>query len=174
MPISRTPGRLLALLLAVLACAAAQADAADTEAEAMVIDLMHYTVSDLRTGEPSTLDVFRGKPTVLLIFEPGCRYCARQSRILNRMLATCDNLQAVGLGFNGSRRRLLDFQDDLSPDFPAFMAEAELVYDMGEIVITPVLMLADSAGHYELHLLGLRDRDALAPLVNALGAGCPT
>lgn len=136
------------------------------------IDLMHYQVSDLRTGEESSLESLRGKPTVLLLFEPGCMYCSRQSRILNAMLKECENLQAVALGFNAPRRRMLDYQDELRPDFPAYMAGADLAYDMGEIVITSVILMADAAGFYELHLLGLQDRERLTSLLNPLGAGC--
>src|SRR5210317_819288 len=73
---------------------------------AVDIDLMHYAVADLQTGESTSLEQFRGKPTILLIFEPGCRYCARQARILNGMLDNCSDFQAVAIGLNGSRRNL--------------------------------------------------------------------
>jgi hypothetical protein len=166
MPI-KTLTTLVLVLLAFLGSTALQASA-----EPAGIDLLHYKVSDLRTGEESTLQPFLGKPTVLLLFEPGCMYCARQTRILNAMIKECANLQAVALGFNAPRRRMLDYQDDLRPDFPAYMAGADLAYDMGEIVITPVMLLADANGYYQLHLLGLQDRERLESLLNPLGAGC--
>lgn len=137
------------------------------------IGLLHYPVIDLRTGETGTLESFRGAPTVLLVFEPGCRFCARQSRILNAMLDECTNLNAVAVGVNGSRRRLLDDLEMLRPAFPAFAAGDELAYDLGEIVITPVMLVADAAGNYTLHLLGLQDRDTLGGIFNQLGGGCP-
>lgn len=139
---------------------------------AVEIDIMHYTLHDLHTGEPVALDDFRGKPTFLLVFEPGCRYCARQSRIFNRMLESCDSFQVIAVGVNGSRRSLLDDLDMLRPRFPAVMADAELSYDLGEIVITPVMMLADAKGNYELHLLGLQDSERILSVLGEVDIDC--
>jgi len=142
-------------------------------AHAVEIDLMHYAVNDLRTGEETQLDAFRGKPTFLLVFEPGCIYCARQSRIFNRMLETCDSFQVVAIGVNGTRRRLLDDLDMLQPRFPAFMAGEEFAYELGEVVITPVMLLADARGNYELHLLGLQDSERLLSILGLVDSTCP-
>jgi hypothetical protein len=97
------------------------------------------------TGRQALAQVADG-PLLLMLFEPACGWCLRQSRAINTLLGECPQLAAVAVGVDGSRRDLRDSVRRYRADFPAFEASAELLGALGDIEGTPFTLIADAGG----------------------------
>jgi len=118
-------------------------------AEAVSPDILGYQHENLLTGEVETLERMRGKSSFLLFFQPACKWCLRQSRVLDSLLLSCPGqLNAAALGVHGSRHELKREVRKTHPDFPAYMAGEGLLNELNGIPATPIMLLADAQGAY--------------------------
>jgi thioredoxin-related protein len=143
-----------------------------TSSIAEPIDLLHYELSDLRTGEAVDLAQFRGYPVLILLFEPDCGYCVRQAREINALLSQCTEIRPVAVGINGNRQHLREHVFSMQPDFPALMANRDLLQDLGEVQATPLMLLSDDKGYYHLHMVGLQEKETLRAVIGELLPDC--
>jgi thioredoxin-related protein len=155
--------RLCSLLMLLAVCISGNAEP---------IDLLQYRLTDLRSGAEVDLDRFRGQPVLILLFEPDCGYCVRQAREVNALLAQCSEIKPLAVGINGNRQHLREHVFSMRPDFPALMANPDLLRDLGEVQATPLMLLSDDKGYYHLHMVGLQDRETLRGVIGQLLPDC--
>jgi hypothetical protein len=133
-------------------------------AAALPANLLHYQLHSLDTAANVDLQQHAGKPGVFILFEPGCAWCLKQVRVLNRMLESCDSLQALAVGINGDRRGYLDTLAKLHPQFPAYEISKEMLDDLGgskAIPATPTMLYVDAGGEFVTWSVGYLKEEML-------------
>ncbi len=157
-PFSRVIAKLWLCLPALLLWAA------PVVVPAQSVDLLKYTLQSLdEVATEHDLDQYTGKPTILIFFEPECSWCLRQTRVLNELVASCENFQAIAIGVNGTRRALQNTLRRLRAEFPAYQISRTLQEDIGEVEATPLMLLADDTGAFVTHMRGYQRTEVLVP-----------
>lgn len=111
--------------------------------------LLTYDLKSLEEPEIRSLTRYRGKPIVMVFFQPDCNWCAKQIRAINELHEQCQgDFGAIAIGVSGSRSELRSELRRLRPDFPAYQASPHLIEQMGGVETTPVLLLGDSDGRF--------------------------
>lgn len=134
--------------------------------------LLAFELRSLQEPEVHSLTQYRGKPIVMVFFQPDCEWCAKQIRAINELHEQChDRIEAIAIGVGGSRSDLRSELRRLRPDFPAYQASPQLIEQMGGVTTTPVLLLGDSDGRFVDWASGYVRIAALRDLVNESGDG---
>lgn len=136
--------------------------------------LFDFRLGDLRSGEIRTLEGYRGTPTFLVFFEPGCPWCVKQMRALEELGAACPGrIQTLTAGVHGNLpeyRRLIRMA---GTDHPAFVASDRLVAAIGGVPATPYTLFLDRKGQPTHRLRGLVPAPELRTWLAAQGIRCP-
>lgn len=149
--------RLLVFLLTAASAVTAIADGPD---------ILSFEHENLRSGQTETLDTLRGEPSFLLFFQPDCKWCLKQSRVLDRLLDSCPGkLNAAALGVHGNRHELKKELRRLRPGFSAFRTGAEMFRELQGVPATPVMLLADSAGNFKQSFRGFLPAEELTRIL---------
>lgn len=139
---------------------------------AVSADLMHYELRSLdQAATEHALDRYRGKPTLMIFFEPECAWCLRQMRVLNKLVDECDNFQALAIGANGSRAALRDTLNRMRPDFPSYQISRQLEADIGKVETTPLMLVADEQGEFVTYMRGYQKEEILVPALQEFVPG---
>ncbi len=152
-----TVSSLAALLTCAVAVTAAQGP-----------DLLAYELKRLDTVATEDLKQFRGKPVLMMFFEPDCTWCLRQAREIEQVTKRCNGVQSIVVGANGSRTALKMWLRRMAVDAPAYQISKRLSQDIGGVATTPITLVADATGAYQGFLRGYKKIDEL---VAALPAG---
>lgn len=110
---------------------------------ASMYDFRHQ---DLRTGQIQTLAGYRGHDTLLLFFEPQCRWCARQAKVLQQLKQQCPNLKQVAMGINGNLPALRQALFSLGISSRGFKPDPAMLVQLGGIPATPVMLVMNAQG----------------------------
>lgn len=149
--------------------------AAQIRADSVAPSLLDYELRSLAAPDVHSLLRYRGKPVLMVFFEPECTWCFRQVRAINALGKGCaGTFTALAVGVNGSRESLRKELRRLKPDFPAYQASAELMASLGGVPATPLTLLGDTRGGYLSWLSGYAPEDRLADFMRTGGASCPT
>jgi len=162
---------LLALLIAALAGGVGAAERAD-----VAPSLLAYELKRLDVPEREALGRYRGRPVLMVFFEPECNWCFRQVRAVHALQERCPgNFQALAVGVNASRSGLKKELRRLRLDFPAFEASPALLESIGGgVPATPFTLIGDATGAYLGWTRGYLPEDALESFLLARGiAACP-
>lgn len=154
----RTRHGLLAILLVL--------GAALTSVNASTPDILSFEHENLRNGQVEALEQLRGKTSFLLFFQPDCKWCLKQSRVLDRLLKTCPGrLNAAALGVHGSRHALKKELRRLRPGFPAYKTGVTMISELQGVPATPVMLLADERGTFTQSFRGYLPADELSRIL---------
>ena len=149
------------LLLAVAGPAAAE----DASAS-----LLGFELRSLEAPEYHSLERYRGKPVLMVFFQPDCTWCQRQFRAINELAETCDYaFEAMAVGFRGNRGELRKELRRLRPEFPAYQASPALMDSIGSIDATPLILIGDSSGKLVTWLRGYIPSDELVVSLQQAG-----
>lgn len=132
------------------------------------LDILVYEHENLRSGQVEALDSLRGKPSLLLFFQPGCKWCYRQARGLEQLQEVCpDRINVAALGVFGNRHELKKELKRLRPAFPAFKAGKDMLSDLDGVPATPVMLLADHNGGFKEVFSGYIPKEDLQEYLEA-------
>lgn len=127
---------LLALLLFLGVPSAAQATA--------TLDAVQ--LRSLEDGTAHGFAAYKGRPVLLMVFEPECNWCLKQVAALNELAVRCgDRLPALGVGVRGDRQSLKAEIRRTGPEFPTYQANAGLLELLGEVPATPITYVLDES-----------------------------
>lgn len=132
------------------------------------IDLHQYSLRPLQAGNSRSYTELRGQVDLLLLFEPECVWCVRQTRVVNALQQDCPAFAAAGIGVNASRRSLLKSVQQLRPEFSTFQISVPLQRDLGEVPGTPLMIYLDQQGMFKTYSRGYLPRERLEPLLMRL------
>ena len=141
---------------------------------AVALELLGFEHQSLTDGNITNLEHLRGKPTLMMFYEPDCPWCFKQGRAFNQLLDHCgQELQIVALGTHGDKTRLKRELWKMKPDFPGFIAGQEMLQSVGQLPATPITLIADKNGHFLSYMRGYIKLDTLEPLLQqAFGLKC--
>lgn len=109
--------------------------------------LLSYTHIDLTNAEEIQLQSSTHGVSALMFFEPECSWCFKQIKVINSYLSKHDDtINVIGLGVNGNRQQLKKESWRLRPEFPVYMADPQLLKDLGQVKATPLTLLLDNNG----------------------------
>lgn len=153
---------MLAGVLALWACSASSTSS-----------LFGYQLRSLEAPVTDSLDAYRGKPVIMLFFQPECSWCLKQVRAVNRLPADCRaSFNALAIGVNGDRKALKQELRRLRPDFPAYQANPALLDAIGGVPATPFALLGDANGEFHNWMRGYIPQSRLVDSLAELGADC--
>lgn len=157
--------QLLTFWLAVLAVAPATGEEASPS-------LLAYNLKSLQDPEIHALDIYEGKPVVMVFFQPNCNWCAKQIDAINDLSKQCSHkFEAIAVGIGGNRTELRKELRRLRPDFPAYQASPRLIAEMGGVIATPIILLGDARGEFRNWTRGFVPGEDLKKLVVAIDPG---
>jgi hypothetical protein len=137
--------------------------------------LFDFRLGDLRSGEIRSLEGYRGTPSFLVFFEPGCPWCVKQMRALEELGAACPGrIQTLTAGVHGNLpeyRRLIRVA---GTEHPAFVASDRLVAAIGGVPATPYTLFLDRKGRPTHRLRGLVPAPELRTWLAEQGIRCPS
>ncbi|MCL2913552.1 redoxin domain-containing protein [Shewanella corallii] len=141
---------------------------------AVALELLGFEHQSLSDGSISNLKHLKGKPTLLMFYEPDCPWCFKQGRAFNKLLSHCgEELQIVALGTHGDKASLKRELWKMKPDFPGFIAGQEMINSVGNLPATPMTLVADSNGEFISYMRGYIKLETLEPLLKKqLGLIC--
>jgi len=117
------------------------------------------------------LEDYRGHVLLLSFFEPGCAWCYRQLRTLERLQARCgQGLRPIAVGINGRNDALRRELRRAQVTFPGTRASAALLALTGEVPATPWTLVMTPDGELAATLRGFVRE---APLAAAFPERCP-
>ena len=129
--------------------------AGPASAETGSASLLAFELRSLEEPEVHSLSQYRGKPLLMVFFQPECSWCLRQFKTINELSEACDHtFGAIAVGFRGNRSELRSEVRRLRPDFPAYQASPLLLESVGEIDATPLILVGDSTGAFVTWLQG--------------------
>ncbi|HBR98370.1 MAG TPA: hypothetical protein DD979_13490 [Gammaproteobacteria bacterium] len=124
---------------------------------------LDYSLKNLRSSQTESLLAYAQQPVAVVFFEPRCRWCLKQMRVLEALSEQC-RVQPMAIGLNGSVRDLREVLGRSGTVFPAFMASSRLLADIGGVPATPItVVIADGAQTKAVR--GFRSADDLRPLL---------
>ena len=164
--VSEGPGKRWRVTAGLLACFVFGGSRAAEDS-----DLLAYTLPALtESAPPLDLATLRGRPVVLLFFEPGCHWCLKQMEVLSE-LAKPYNLRVVAVGVHGTPRELRRWAGRSASSFPLTIATPELLDAVRGIPATPYLLMTDERGRLTRRFRGFANcttlQLVLEPIVNA-------
>ena len=146
-----------------------------TSAQGSALNLLQYQHENLRSGQLESLTDHNGDINLMMFFEPNCAWCYKQIKAFNQISTQCRQVSITALGINGKRHQLKKDLWRLKPQFPAFIANAGMIAEIGAIPATPITLIIDKQGHYIDHLRGYISSDkVLAQLSTQYGINCET
>lgn len=167
-PVIQSPrtGLLTLLLLTLMLWAIAP--------RATALELLGFKHQSLADGSVTNLEHLKGKPTLIMFYEPDCPWCFKQGKAFNQLLSHCgQELQIVALGTHGDKASLKRELWKMKPDFPGFIAGPEILDSIGELPATPMTLIADAQGEFLSYMRGYIKSDTLEPLLKKqLGLIC--
>ncbi len=135
--------------------------------------LLDFELRSLEQPGRQSLSQYQGAPVLMMFFEPGCSWCYRQFKVLDKLHNECPGINSLAVGVNGSRRDLLAEYQRIKPAFPAYQASGRLLTAIGGVPATPFTLITDSQGQPLGWLRGYMPEDELRPLlVKQLGLEC--
>ena len=67
--------------------------------------LLGFELRSLQAPEVHSLERYRGRPLLMVFFQPECTWCLRQFKAINQLSKSCESgFEAVAIGFRGNRR----------------------------------------------------------------------
>lgn len=111
------------------------------------------------------LTQFRNKPMVMSFFMPNCKWCKKQHKSLKNIQKTCPNAQVVMLGVQGNYQQLKKELHKDRNQFPAYMANKEIVQAIGSKSPVPFTLVFDSQGRLAFKTTGYMPQAKLTALM---------
>ena len=140
--------------------------------KSFAVDLFDYQLKDLKSVETHNLDQYRGDTFLMIFFQPDCPFCVKQSKVINEIQAKCSDFQAIGVGVNGSRNDLQEEARKMRANYPTYEVSASLQAEVGKVVGTPLMLVANKQGIFTRHLQGYQKMDSLIPVLGEAGLNC--
>ena len=140
--------------------------------KSFAVDLLNYQLKDLKSVETHNLDQYRGNTFLMIFFQPDCPFCVKQSKVINEIQAECSDFQAIGVGVNSSRSDPQVDARKMRADYPTYEISAPLQAEVGKVVGTPLMLVADKQGVFTEHLQGYQKMDSLIPILGKAGLNC--
>lgn len=135
--------------------------------------LLEYSLKRLDKPSSESLVGHRGKPVLMLFFEPECSWCFKQVRVINNLPSSCrESFTALAVGVNGGKSDLKRELQRLRPTFPAYQASPELIEDIGGVPATPFALLGSADGEFHSWMRGFMPESKLRAGLMELGANC--
>ncbi len=135
--------------------------------------LLDYSLKRLDEPSSESLGGHRGKPVLMLFFQPECNWCFKQVRVINALPGNCrESFTALAVGVNGGRSDLKRELQKLRPEFPAYQASPQLLSDLGGVPATPFALLGSADGAFHSWMRGYIPESKLRASLSALGATC--
>lgn len=123
--------------------------------------------------EPLVSD--HGDTMLVMLFEPECSWCLKQSHAINALLRQCEDINAAAVGLHGDRQALSRTYRRFRADFPGYQASRKFIDALGGVSGTPFTLLADAEGEPLGWLQGYVPLDRLRSTVTTLTGGtCAT
>ncbi|MBX2848611.1 MAG: conjugal transfer protein TraF [Acidiferrobacterales bacterium] len=140
--------------------------------KALAVDLLNYQLKELNGIESHHLERYRGDTVLMVFFQPDCSFCVKQSKVLNQIQEKCADFQVIGVGVNGSRNDLQVELRAMRANYPAYQISPALQAEVGKVVGTPLMLIANKNGQFTQHLQGYQQIDVLTPELENAGLKC--
>ena len=127
--------------------------------------LLEFELRSLAEPEVHSLERYKGRPVLLVFFQPDCNWCLKQFRVVNELSNQCDNFEAIAIGIHGNRSDLRKELRRLRPSFPAYQASPRLIDTLGDLITTPLSLLGDRDGNFVNWIRGYADQDQLRAFI---------
>lgn len=129
-------------------------------------DWLNYSLKSLNSADKVSLQQYKDKPTLMIFFEPKCRWCFKQIRELSQLQSNChQRFNTLAMGINGSQKALRQFYSRTGVELPAFEVSKRMAADIGTIPATPITILIDEEGQAFGAVRGYKPIAKLQPLL---------
>lgn len=148
--------RYLAALLFSLAAFCSQADT-----------LFDFEMKNLKTGKTEKLPLTSSAPTLLVFFQPDCKWCEKQIALVTQLQQDCQQpVQALAIGTLGGYRELKKEVRKQQISLPSYLASSRFISALGGINTSPVSVLFNTDGTVEWAARGYQ-KEAHLSVLNA-------
>ncbi|MBR9729111.1 TlpA family protein disulfide reductase [Shewanella intestini] len=142
---------------------------AQSHTNAMSVE--NITLKNLRTSELSVA-YQDNKPTVLMIFQPGCPWCKKQGHIIEKLQQACgDKIHFNLVGDNGSKQQLKRELRHFSKQLESLQSSNLFIRQSGGVKGYPTTLVIDNQGHIVAKHRGFTSQKLLRRLTNELSHG---
>ncbi|MEC4726130.1 thioredoxin family protein [Shewanella sp. D64] len=128
--------------------------------------LLAYQHENLTSHKVENLQKLKGKPTLMMFFEPQCSWCFKQGKAFNRLLQQCPTaVNIVALGSHGDKVTLRRELWRMKLNFPGYLVGKTMMGELGALPATPMTLITDENGNLSGYLRGYIKLEQLLPLL---------
>jgi thiol-disulfide isomerase/thioredoxin len=125
-------------------------------------------LKDLRSTH-STVSYHNDKPTILMFYQPGCKWCKKQGEAMASLQKQCGNsIHFTLVGDKGSRRELKRELRYFSDELPALQNTDTFARQSGGIIGFPTTLVIGNKGEILVSHRGMMKDTILNQLANEL------
>ncbi|MGB0894685.1 MAG: hypothetical protein ACPGUD_09785 [Parashewanella sp.] len=123
-----------------------------------------------RNNEQALIAV--NKTTLVMLFQPECSWCKKQSKLVNGILSECQGVIHFSMvGTNGSKRKLKQELAYYDSAIPVFYATRAFLRKIGGFQASPTTLVFDEGGKLRAKKRGFINRESLQKAVGILSHG---
>lgn len=107
---------------------------------------LELELRSLSSGHKAKLADVKSDLHILLFFQPNCRWCERQAKVLAKLQASCSSLKVDAIGMFASYQGLRRSISKSRLVLPAYQSSPELLQVLPKVAATPVMFLLNKKG----------------------------
>jgi thiol-disulfide isomerase/thioredoxin len=112
------------------------------------LDLLQGKLEDLKSDGTIDLSIYKGKPTILTFFQPGCEGCHRLIKIFQCIDEKYPRkFNIIYLGTFADKSKLTKAIADFKIPYPTYLAGEAFMKNVGGIKYTPYTLITDENGN---------------------------
>ncbi|WP_445778090.1 TlpA family protein disulfide reductase [Shewanella sp.] len=128
-------------------------------------------LKDLRSSR-TTVSYHPNKPTILMFYQPGCKWCKKQGETMARLQKQCsDSIHFTLVGDKGTRSELKRELRHFSDVLPALQNTDVFARQSGGIIGFPTTLVIDNNGEILVNNRGMMKDTIINRLANQLTQG---
>lgn len=111
------------------------------------LNILQDSLEDLKAERKVDLATFKGKPSILTFFQPGCERCHQLIKILQCIDQKYPGkFNIIYLGIFADKTQLKKAITDFQIPYPAFFASEELLKKVSRVKYTPYTIITNENG----------------------------
>ena len=126
------------------------------------------SLKSLRANEFGIINAI-GKPSIVMLFQPGCSWCKKQEKELSAIHANCPSLFRFRLvGTQGKTDQLKCELHHYQQNIPAYKSTTKFLRQIGGFVASPTTLFFDESGELLGKRRGFLDSSKMSQVINSL------
>lgn len=131
--------------------------------QSYAVYMLDFRLNALEEKKMYDLNAYRGKIVFLLFFEEGCHWCKREFALF-RQLQKEEEIHVIAVAMGKSSGAL----KKIAKGFLVLRASDELLAVVGDIEVTPYMLVANQDGDFATKIIGYQSKKRLQHLIQTL------